>query len=50
MGMIRGAIKTGLAMKLVQVAKREMSKPENQAKARDAFAKFQQSRKTRKTH
>jgi len=50
MGIIKGAMKTGLAMKAVQVVKREMSKPENQARAREAFAKFQQSRKGRKTH
>ena len=49
MGIIKGAMKTGLAMKAIQVAKREMSKPENQAKAREAFARFQQSRKARKT-
>ena len=49
MGIIKGAMKTGLAVKAIQVAKREMSKPENQAKAREAFARFQQSRKARKT-
>lgn len=50
MGIIKGAMKAGVVMKAVQVAKREMSKPENQAKAKEAFAKFQQSRKARKTH
>lgn len=49
MGIISGAMKTGLAVKAGQVAKREMSKPENQAKAKAAFARFQESRKARKT-
>lgn len=50
MGMFKGAMKAGLAVKAAQVAKREMSKPENQAKAKEALAKFQQSRKSRKSH
>jgi hypothetical protein len=48
MGILKSAMKTGLAVKAAQVAKREMSKPENQAKAKAAFAKFQESRKGRK--
>lgn len=50
MGIIRGAMKTGIAMKAIQMAKQQMDKPENRAKAKAAFDRFQQSRRTRKTH
>lgn len=50
MGIIKSAMKTGLAMKAFQMAKQQMDKPENRAKAKEAFDRFQQSRKTRKSH
>jgi hypothetical protein len=49
MGIIRGAMKTGIAMKAIQMAKQQMDKPENRAKAKAAFDRFQESRRTRKT-
>jgi len=49
MGIIKGALKSGLAVKAAQVAKREASKPENRAKAKQAYARFTESRKTRKS-
>jgi len=39
MGMFKGALKTGIAMKVLEVARREAAKPQNQAKARQLFAK-----------
>jgi len=48
MGIIRGAMKTGIAMKALQMAKQQMDKPENRAKAKAAFDRFQDSRRTRK--
>lgn len=50
MGIIKSAMKTGVAMKAFQMAKQQMEKPENRAKAKAAFERFQQSRKTRKSH
>ncbi len=41
MKLIRGALKTGIAMKALDIARREMSKPENQRKAREMFARAQ---------
>ncbi len=49
MGIIKGALKTGLAVKAVQVAKREASKPENRAKAKQAYARFTETRKARRS-
>jgi hypothetical protein len=40
MSMIRSIIKTAVAAKVVQVATRELSKPENQRKLREGFAKL----------
>ena len=40
MGMLKGALKTGIAMKLFEVARREAAKPANQAKAKALFAKM----------
>jgi len=48
MGILKGAMKGGLAAKAAQVAKREASKPENQAKAKSAYARFTESRKAKK--
>lgn len=40
MSMIRSILKTAVAAKVVQVATRELSKPENQRKLREGFAKL----------
>ena len=45
MGIIKGAIKAGVIAKLVQVAQRELSKPENQRKAKEMLNKIQQRRR-----
>lgn len=37
MGLLRTALRTGLAAKAIDIARREASKPENQRKARDMF-------------
>ena len=37
--MIKGLIKSAVAIKVAQVAQRELSKPENQAKTRRAKSK-----------
>jgi hypothetical protein len=41
MKVIRGALKTGIAVKAYDMARREMSKPENQRKAKEMLAKVQ---------
>lgn len=48
MGIIKGALRSGIAIKAAQVAKREIGKPENRAKAKQAYARFAQSRKANK--
>ena len=35
MGLLKGALKTGVMLKLVEIARREASKPENQRKAKE---------------
>jgi hypothetical protein len=42
MSFIKGAIKAGVAAKVLQIAQRELSKPENQRKAKDLLHKVQQ--------
>lgn len=42
MKLIRGALKTGIAVKAFDIARREMAKPENQRKAKELLAKAQQ--------
>lgn len=42
MSILKGVIKAGVAAKVIQIAKRELSKPENQRKAKEALRKFQQ--------
>lgn len=39
MGLFKGAAKTGIAMKVMDVVRREASKPQNQAKARRLFSR-----------
>jgi len=43
MGMISKLVKVGIAAKVIDAAR----KPENQQKAREAYAKFQASRKNK---
>ena len=40
MSMIRSILKTAIAAKVVQVASRELAKPENQRKLKEGFAKL----------
>jgi len=45
MGFLRKAIKSGIAIKAAQIAKREMSKPENQRKAKELLQKVTDKRR-----
>lgn len=42
MGIIKSALKTGIAVKAVDLARREMRKPENQRRAKELLARAQQ--------
>ena len=42
MGAVRGLLKGAVAMKLLDIARREAAKPENQAKARELAQKVAQ--------
>ncbi len=44
MGMFRGAVKAGIAMKAFEIARREASKPANQQKAKNLLAKINSRR------
>jgi hypothetical protein len=44
MGFVKTLVKGAVIAKLVQVAQRELSKPENQRKAKEMFQKLQQRR------
>ena len=44
MGFVKTLVKGAVVAKLVQVAQRELSKPENQQKIKQAFQKVQQRR------
>ncbi|HEY3562210.1 MAG TPA: hypothetical protein VGL05_32305 [Kribbella sp.] len=44
MGFVKTMLKGAVVAKLVQVAQRELSKPENQAKIKQAVQKVQQRR------
>jgi hypothetical protein len=48
MSLIKGLLKTAVAAKLIQVAQRELSKPENQQKIKDGIRRVQQAAKTRR--
>ncbi|WP_168800487.1 hypothetical protein [Cellulomonas telluris] len=39
MGFLGKAMKSGIALKAAQIAKREMAKPENQRKAKDLLSR-----------
>jgi len=43
MSIFRSAIRAGVAIKVAQIAKRELSKPENQRKISEAVRKLQGS-------
>src|SRR3954452_11553960 len=45
MGFIKTAVKGAVVAKLMQIAQRELSKPENQRKAKEMFQKMQQRRR-----
>jgi hypothetical protein len=48
MSLIKGILKTAVAAKLIQVAQRELSKPENQQKIRDGLRKVQDAARSRR--
>jgi hypothetical protein len=48
MSLIKGLVKTAVAAKLIQVAQRELSKPENQQKIKDGLRRFQEATKSRR--
>jgi len=45
MGMLRGALKTSLAMKAIDILRREASKPQNQAKAKQLLTRASKRRR-----
>jgi hypothetical protein len=45
MSLIRTALKSGIAVKALQIARREASKPENQRKAKELISKLANRRK-----
>jgi hypothetical protein len=48
MSFIKGLLKTAVAAKLVQVAQRELSKPENQQKIKDGLRRLQDTARSRR--
>ena len=42
---IKSALKTGIMIKVIQAAKRELNKPENQRKIKDGLGKLQKARR-----
>jgi hypothetical protein len=48
MSFIKGLIKTAVAAKLIQVAQRELSKPENQQKIKDGLRRLQETARSRR--
>jgi hypothetical protein len=47
MGLLKGAMKTAIVAKAVEIARREASKPENQRKAKELLTKVTSSRRRR---
>lgn len=45
MGFLRKAVRGGIALKAAQIIQREASKPENQRKAKELFAKVRDRKK-----
>ena len=48
MSLIKGLLKTAVAAKLIQVAQRELSKPENQQKIKDGLRRLQETARPRR--
>jgi hypothetical protein len=48
MNLIKGLLKTAIAAKLIRVAQRELSKPENQQKIKDSLRKVQEATRSRR--
>jgi len=46
MNFVKGILKAAVVTKLLQVAQRELSKPENQQKIKDGFRKLQETAKS----
>jgi hypothetical protein len=47
MSFIKGLVKSAVAVKLAQIAQRELSKPENQAKIKEGLRKVQEAARRR---
>ena len=47
MSLISGLVKSAIAVKVAQIAQRELSKPENQRKIKEALRKVQDATKKR---
>lgn len=47
MGLMKNVVKGAVAAKVIQIAARELSKPENQAKIRDGLNKLNKTVRTR---
>ena len=48
MSLIKGLLKTAIAAKLIQVAQRELSKPENQQKIKEGLRRVQEAARSRR--
>ena len=48
MSFIKGLLKTAVAAELIQVAQRELTKPENQQKIKDGLRRLQDTAKSRR--
>ena len=48
MNLVKGLLKAAVVAKLLQVAQRELAKPENQQKIKDGIRKFQETAKSRR--
>ena len=46
MGLLKGAMKAGIAMKAIEIARREAAKPANQQKAKELLRKVNSRRGT----
>ena len=47
MSVIRGLVKSAVAVKIAQIAQRELSKPENQRKLKEGLRKVQEKTRRR---
>ena len=48
MGLLKGLVKGAVLAKVIQVAQRELTKPENQRRIKEGLRKVSQSAKTRR--